>query len=203
MPHNIIDIAVVDDDEAMRHSLQWLLESSGYRITLYASADEFLQHHLKHHLACILLDVRMPGMSGLELQKELHQQGIFIPVVIITGHGDIDMAVQAMKAGAIDFIEKPFNDENLLSAIEKAININQTQLTKKNIQEKIRHCLNTLTPREKEVMMMVTQGDSNKKMATALGVTTKTIEAHRAKVMDKMQAKSLAELVRMTVLAEL
>jgi len=198
IPH----IAVVDDDEAMRHSLQWLLESSGYQTDLYASADDFLHNQASNETSCMLLDVRMPGMSGLELQKELQRRTIFIPIVIITGHGDIDMAVQAMKAGAIDFIEKPFNDDSLLNAIEKAVNTNQNHLDKKVIQAKIQQHLQQLTPREHEVMEMVTQGYANKKIATDLGVTTKTIEAHRAKVMEKMQAASLAELVRMSVLAE-
>ena len=198
IPH----IAVVDDDEAMRHSLQWLLESSGYQTDLYANADDFLHNQASNETSCMLLDVRMPGMSGLELQKELQRRTIFIPIVIITGHGDIDMAVQAMKAGAIDFIEKPFNDDSLLNAIEKAVNTNQNHLDKKIIQAKIQQHLQQLTPREHEVMEMVTQGYANKKIATDLGVTTKTIEAHRAKVMEKMQAASLAELVRMSVLAE-
>ena len=194
-------LAIIDDDQALRHSLQWLLESSGYQADLYASADAFLTRIEDHQPACILLDVRMPGMSGLELQQTLNLRASMIPIIIITGHGDIDMAVQAMKAGAVDFIEKPFDDDSLLNAIERALVYNQSVQEQQRLGANLQQRINRLTPREQEVLQMVTNGDANKKMALTLGVSTKTIEAHRAKVMDKMEATSLAELVKMTVLA--
>jgi RNA polymerase sigma factor (sigma-70 family) len=141
----------------------------------------------------------MPGMSGLELQEHLTERSIRIPVVIITGHGDVPMAVRAMKGGAIDFIEKPFNDEVLLDAIRRAISYEEQQRSHDSEHLQIRERLSNLTPREREVMAMVTEGKSNKEIANALGVSAKTIEAHRARVMEKMQAGSLAELVRMVL----
>jgi len=192
-------VFVVDDDQAMRNSLKWLIESVGVQVESFASADEFLTQYQPGRAGCLVLDVRMPGMSGLDLQEYLLEKNIHIPVVIITGHGDVPMAVRAMKGGAIDFIEKPFNDEVLLDAIRRAIAYEEQQRSQHvenlHIQERLSH----LTPREHEVMEMVTEGRSNKEIANALGVSAKTIEAHRARVMEKMQAGSLAELVRMVL----
>jgi two-component system response regulator FixJ len=143
----------------------------------------------------------MPGMSGLELQEHLLQKQIRIPVIIITGHGDVPMAVRAMKAGAVDFIEKPFNDELLLESIRKALAVDEKQRELQSQRARVAARLAHLTPREHEVMMMVTEGRSNKEIATALGVSAKTVEAHRARVMEKMEAGSLAELVRMVLAA--
>ncbi len=192
-------VFVVDDDQAMRNSLKWLIESVGVQVESFSSADEFLAQYQPGRAGCLVLDVRMPGMSGLDLQEYLVAKNIRIPVVIITGHGDVPMAVRAMKSGAIDFIEKPFNDEVLLDAIRRAIAYEEQQRSQMSEHLQIQERLSHLTPREREVMEMVTEGKSNKEIANALGVSAKTIEAHRARVMEKMQAGSLAELVRMVL----
>jgi RNA polymerase sigma factor (sigma-70 family) len=194
-------VFVVDDDQAMRSSLKWLIESVGLGVESFASADEFLRSYYPGRAGCLLLDVRMPGMSGLELQEYLIQHQIEIPVIIITGHGDVHMAVRAMKSGAVDFIEKPFNDEMLLDAIRNALMLDDRRRETRSAKAAIAERLEQLTPREHEVMEMVTAGKSNKEIANVLGVSAKTVEAHRARVMEKMQAGSLAELVRMAIAA--
>lgn len=193
-------VFVVDDDEAMRSSLKWLIESTGMRVQTFDSADAFLTGYAPDWAGCLLLDVRMPGMSGIELQAYLARAEYRLPVIIITGHGDVAMAVKAMRAGALDFIEKPFHDEDLLRSIRRALEAD-TQARVLWLQHaEVLARLAELTPREHEVMDLVTAGRSNKDIATALGVSAKTVEAHRAKVMDKMQAGSLADLVRMALL---
>jgi two-component system, LuxR family, response regulator FixJ len=194
-------VFVVDDDEAMRSSLQWLIESVGMQVQTYASADEFIRDYYPGRSGCLLLDVRMPGMSGLELQELFLRQGMRIPIIIITGHGDVPMAVRAMQAGAVDFIEKPFNDERLLESVRSAQDLDARQRSEQARRAEIATRLAHLTPRELEVMSMVTEGKANKEIASALGVSSKTVEAHRARVMEKMQADSLAELVRMAIMA--
>ncbi len=201
-PNNTPWVFVVDDDQAMRSSLQWLIESVGMQVRTFSSADEFLTAYQPHWSGCLLLDVRMPGMSGLELQAHLMQTDIRLPVIIITGHGDVTMAVKAMKAGAVDFIEKPFNDDDLLISIRNALQYDEKQRTLRTHCNEIAARLTSLTPREYEVMTMVTAGQSNKEIAASLGVSAKTIEVHRARVMDKMQANSLAELVRLFLLVK-
>jgi two-component system response regulator FixJ len=196
-------VYVVDDDDAMRSSLKWLIESVGLRVETFGSADEFLSCYYPGRTGCLLLDVRMPGMSGLDLQEYLANRHIQLPVIIITGHGDVPMAVRAMKAGALDFIEKPFNDEALLDAIRRALALAVEQRTVQARQADIATRLALLTPREHEVMEMVADGRSNKEIANALGVSAKTVEAHRARVMEKTGARSLAELVRMVLTANL
>ena len=195
-------VFVVDDDEAMRSSLKWLIESVGLRVECHASAEEFIGSYYPGRSGCLLLDVRMPGMSGLELQEDLQNHEITIPIIIITGHGDVPMSVRAMKAGATDFIEKPFNDELLLDSIRNALLVDGNQRDQQAERAELAGRLALLTPREHEVMDMVTQGKSNKEIARALDVSAKTVEAHRAKVMEKMQAKSLAALVRMSISAQ-
>ncbi len=195
-------VFVVDDDQAMRDSLRWLIESVGLAVECHDSAESFLESYYPGRAGCLLLDVRMPGMSGLELQEYLNRHEIDIPVIVITGHGDVPMSVRAMKQGAIDFIEKPFNDELLLEAIRRALSLDASRREKNALRAELVARLSTLTPREHEVMEMVTAGKSNKEIAAALGVSAKTVEAHRAKVMDKMQAGSLAELVRMAMLVQ-
>jgi two-component system, LuxR family, response regulator FixJ len=194
-------VFVVDDDQAMRTSLKWLIESTGMSVQTYESADVFLASYYPGRAGCLLLDVRMPGMSGLELQTYLAREGYRLPVILITGHGDVSMAVKAMKAGAIDFIEKPFHDEDLLRSIRRALEDDQRQRAGQAARADIAARLAELTPREHEVMAMVTDGKSNKDIAAALGVSAKTVEAHRARVMEKMRADSLAELVRMALIA--
>ena len=194
-------VFVVDDDQAMRQSLKWLIESVGMDVETYASADEFMRDYYPGQAGCLLLDVRMPGMSGLELQEHFNEHDIRIPIIIITGHGDVPMSVRAMKAGAIDFIEKPFNDELLLESIRNALVYDLDQRTSQAELAEIAARLDQLTPREHEVMEMVTDGRSNKDIALALGVSAKTVEAHRARVMEKMKASSLPDLVKMAISA--
>jgi FixJ family two-component response regulator len=193
----------VDDDQAMRNSLKWLIESVSMEVETFDSADAFIKSYYPGRSGCLLLDVRMPGMSGLELQEYLRDNQIAIPVIIITGHGDVPMAVRAMKSGAVDFIEKPFNDELLLESIRHALAIDVKQRDMQKQRAEIATRLARLTPREHEVMVMVTNGKANKEIATGLGVSSKTVEAHRARVMEKMQANSLADLVRMAINANL
>ncbi len=192
-------VFVVDDDEAMRSSLRWLIESDGLEVETFESAQHFLDSYYPGQAGCLLLDVRMPGMSGLKLQSQLEEREISAPVIIITGHGDIAMAVKAMKAGARDFIEKPFDDEVLLKAIRRALVVDVAQREARASQSEILARMAQLTRREQEVMEMVTSGLSNKEIASRLDVSAKTIEAHRARVMEKMEAGSLAELVRMAI----
>jgi two-component system response regulator FixJ len=194
-------VFVVDDDEAMRSSLKWLIESMGMHVETYDSAQGFLDAYFPGRAGCLLLDVRMPGMSGLELQAYLARREQRIPVIIITGHGDVSMAVKAMKNGAVDFIEKPFDDEALIVSIRNALQHDEKQRTLRSQRADITARMSELTPRENEVMAMVTDGKSNKEIAAALGVSAKTVEVHRARVMDKMRADSLAELVRMVMIA--
>ncbi|EIC21700.1 response regulator FixJ [Thiorhodovibrio frisius] len=194
-------VYVVDDDEAMRESLQWLIESDGMRVRTFGSADAFLSACEPGWSGCLLLDVRMPGMSGLELQAYLSRRSICLPVIVITGHGDVAMAVRAMKAGALDFIEKPFNDDALLGSIRRALETDDRDRVQRSARSEIQSRMTDLTPREHEVMDMVVEGQSNREIATALSVSIKTVEVHRARVMDKMQADSLADLVRMAIMA--
>lgn len=199
MPRNAT-IYIVDDDEAIRDSLRLLLESAGFtNIVAYQSARAFLDEANPEPGDCLLLDVRMPEMDGLELQTELNQRGSRVPVIIMTGHGDVPVAVRAMKAGAADFIEKPFSDETLLAALKGAVaraaeaNRDQAQAS-----DTLRR-LETLTAREREVFDGIVSGKPNKVIAYDLGISTRTVEIHRARVMDKMQARNLSTLVRMAM----
>ncbi len=193
-------VFIVDDDEALRDSLRWLLESVELKVETHDSANSFLQSYYPGQSGCLLLDVRMPGMSGLELQEQLESRDVRLPVVIITGHGDVSMAVRALKAGALDFIEKPFDDELLLASIQSALSLDVEQRKSRATQAEILARLAQLTRREHQVMELVTKGRANKQIAAELNVSAKTVEAHRAHVMEKMQANSLAELVRMSML---
>lgn len=190
-------IFVVDDDQALRGSLRWLLESLKLSVQTYASADEFLSTYDPVRPGCLVLDVRMPEISGLQLQEILTQRGIRIPVIMITGHGDISMAVRAMKGGALDFIEKPFNDQELLERIQQALALDARQRQEEAHQRIAIERLDLLTPREREVLEKVLCGKHNKTIADELGISMKTVEAHRAKVMGKMGVNSPAELAGM------
>jgi RNA polymerase sigma factor (sigma-70 family) len=201
--NNQSTVFVVDDDQAMRNSLKWLIESVAMQVETFHSANAFIESYYPGRSGCLLLDVRMPGMSGLELQEYLAANRIAIPVIIITGHADVPMAVRAMKAGAVDFIEKPFNDELLLESIRQALQLDERQRDLQAQRAEIATRLARLTPREHEVMVMVTNGRANKEIASSLGVSAKTVEAHRARAMEKMEAGSLAELVRMAIHANL
>ena len=183
-------VHVVDDDEALRDSLRWLLESAGHRVATYASAEAFLETAAAEHGGCLLLDIRMPGMSGLELQDELKRRGHAIPIVFITGHGDVPMAVNAVKKGALEFIEKPFNAQALLAMVDHALDIDAAT-------RRVAARLGRLTKREREVMELVIAGKRNQDIAAELSISIKTVEAHRAGMMWKMGVDSLAELVQL------
>jgi RNA polymerase sigma factor (sigma-70 family) len=197
---NDATVHVIDDDEAVRESLAFLLDSVGIASTTYPSAETFLEALDPAACACVVTDVRMPGMSGVDLLRRLGEMHCEAPVVVITGHADVAMAVEAMKLGAVDFIEKPFDDEGLLHSIRNALQHEEKQHALRARRTDISARVAELTPREHEVMTMVTDGKSNKEIAAALGVSAKTVEVHRARVMDKMRADSLAELVRMVLL---
>lgn len=190
---------VIDDDEAVRGSLKLLLRSVKLPVVVYASAQEFLPKYSVDQPGCLIVDVRMPGMSGLELQEQLNLRGAMIPVIFITGHGDISMAVEAMRHGAFDFLPKPFRDQDLLDRIQKALEKDAKNRHEIAQTERIREQFESLTPREREVLELVTGGKANKVMAGDLGVSQRTIEIHRARVMEKMHANSLAQLVRMVL----
>lgn len=195
-------IFVVDDDEAIRDSLAVLLKTVDLNATTFSSGDEFLEAYDAGWEGCILLDIRMPGTSGMEVQKRLAESGCSIPVIFITGHGDIPMAVEAMHGGAFDFIQKPFRDQDLLDRIDQALTTSNEQEQQAARKKTVQNQLQTLTPREQEVMQLVVHGSANKVIAMDLGVSQRTVEIHRARVMEKMQARSLAELVRMALLIE-
>jgi FixJ family two-component response regulator len=190
-------VFVVDDDEGMRQSLKNLIGSVGLRVEAFASAQEFLRSKLTDVPGCLVLDVRLPGLSGLDLQKRMAEAGIEIPIIFITGHGDIPMTVQAMKAGAVEFLTKPFRDQDLLDAIQQALEHDRKTREQRAEIEKLRSRLESLTPREREVMGLVVAGLLNKQIAGELGTSETTIKIHRHQVMEKMGAGSLAELVRM------
>lgn len=194
-----VTVFVIDDDEAVRNSLRLLLKSVGLPVKTFGSAKEFLPTYDASQPGCMVLDIRMPGMSGLELLQQLNLRGATIPVVFITGHGDIPMAVEAMQNGAFDFLQKPFRDQDLIDRVQRALERDAATRTQLKATDKIREHLATLTPREREVLELVTSGKPNKVMAADLGVSQRTIEIHRARVMEKMQARSLAQLVRMVL----
>jgi len=180
-------------------SLRWLIESVKVRVETYASAQSFIDDYDSAMSGCLVLDVRMPGMSGIELQERLAAQRIRIPIIFITGHGDVQMAVRAVQAGAFDFVEKPFNDQDLLDRIQKAITRDTEQRDKEAYRTQLRALFASLTPREREVLDLVVEGMSNKAIANSLGLSAKTVEVHRAKVMDKMHARSVSDLVKMSM----
>ena len=189
-------VYVIDDDEAVRDSLRMLLESVGLAHEVYASALEFLDAFDPDKHACVVTDIRMPGLSGLELQQRLLEAHTEIPLIFITGHGDVPMAVNAMKRGAADFIQKPFRDQDLIDRIHKALQQDKTQRAARLEERVIRKRLETLTPRETEVMERVVSGQANKVIAMDLGVSQRTVELHRARVMRKLRMRSLAEMVQ-------
>jgi two-component system response regulator FixJ len=192
-------VFVVDDDEAVRNSLRLLVKSIGLAATPLASAQEFLATYDQLQPGCLVLDVRMPGMSGLELQQQLNLRGAVIPVIFITGHGDIPMTVEAMQQGAFDFLQKPFRDQDLIDRIHRALEKDLANRAELGERSRIRERHDTLTPREREVLALVTSGKLNKVMAAELGLSQRTVEIHRARVMEKMGASSLAQLVRMVL----
>jgi len=193
-------VFVVDDDADLRESLGWLFESAGLRVKSYSTAQEFLTDYKPEEPGCLLLDVRMPGLSGLDLQEELRRHGVPPPIIIMTGHAQVPMAVRALKGGAIDFIKKPFSDQLLLDRIRQAIDLDRRTRQLRMECTQFAALLANLTPREREVMDHVIAGKPNKIIAADLGISPKTVEIHRGRVMEKLQLESVAELVRLDLL---
>ena len=190
-------VYIVDDDPAIRFAMQALLDSVNIEHEIFASADEFLQDEANQRSGCLVLDIRMPGLGGLELQDELIARGSTLPVIFITGHGDVPMAVEAMQKGAVDFIQKPFRDQELLDRIREALSTDRQRREERERHAEVAGRLERLTNREKEVFDLVVTGKPNKVIAYELDVSQRTVEIHRARVMEKMEARSLADLVRM------
>lgn len=195
-------VHIVDDDEALRDSLVWMLEANGYAVAAHDSAEAFLAACAPEMTGCIVLDVRMPGMSGLELFEELRRRHCALPVIFITGHGDVPMAVSAVKKGAVDFIEKPFGDRDMLALIEESLAAERAGRGRRMLEALTARRLAGLTQREREVLDLIICGKLNKQIADVLGISIKTVEVHRARVMEKMEVNSLAELVQSVISAE-
>ena len=190
-------VLVIDDDPSMRGAIRNLLRSVNIRVEAYGSATEFLESDMPPLAGCLILDVRLPGPSGFDLQAELAREDVRIPIVFITGHADIPMSVRAMKAGAIDFLAKPFRDQDLLDAVTAALDRDRERRLREESTSSLRACFESLSPREREVMGHVTEGLMNKQIAHELGISEITVKLHRGNVMRKMRARSLADLVRM------
>ena len=190
-------IYVVDDDDGMRRALDILLSTVGYKTAVFSRPAEFLGQFSADAPGCLVLDIRMPEMSGLEVQQRLNRMGSMLPVIFITGHGDVPMAVQAMKEGAFEFIQKPFRDQELLDRINHALKQDAEYRSTAARRSEVMHRLESLTPRERQVMDMIVEGSANKVIAIDLGLSERTVEIHRAKVMEKMGARSVAHLVKM------
>ena len=196
------NVFVVDDDESVRDAIGFLLDSVDITHTDFASADDFLEHYDSTEKGCLVLDIRMPGMSGLDLQAELLARDAQIPIIFITGHGDIPMAVEAMRRGAVDFIRKPFRDQELLDRIHEALNLDSERRQDADDIQSAKQLIGELTPRETEIFERVCLGQANKVIAIELGISERTVEIHRSQVMHKTGARSLAELVRLKIRLE-
>ena len=195
-------VYVVDDDEAVRDSLTWLLESNGYTVRCHASAERFLQslqNTDKSTISCLILDVRMPGMSGLELQERLISENLPMPISFITGHGDVSMAVSTMKRGAVDFIEKPFKENELCALVERMLTKARVDFAQANQRKNTQSLLSKLTGRERQVLERIVAGRLNKQIADDLSISIKTVEAHRANIMEKLNVNTVADLLRLAL----
>lgn len=193
-------VYVVDDDLSARNSLCWLLATEGVASCAFDSAESFLDHWRSDWSGCILVDVRMPGKSGLQLQEELNARNNLMPVIVLTGHADVPIAIRAMKQGAYDFLEKPYSDEELLTSIKTALELGRQIEDAEFEKNRVALALEKLTEREREVMCLVVEGNTNKDVAARLGISEKTVEVHRARVMEKTAASSLSELVRICMI---
>jgi FixJ family two-component response regulator len=196
-------IFVVEDDEAVRDSMRWLLEGNGYRVVSFASAEDFLEHVDLRAQGCLIADIRMPGMSGLELQEVLIRRGSTLPHLFVTGHGDVPMAVECMKKGAYDFIEKPFSEASLCQAVSNCLALDRQQRDSVAAGRETDSRLSRLTAREQQVLERIVAGRLNKQIADDLGISIKTVEAHRANIMEKLEARSMAELMKTALRAGL
>jgi two-component system, LuxR family, response regulator FixJ len=192
-------VFIVDDEPAVRKSLQWLIETLSVPVRTFASAASFLETYRSCESGCLILDLRMPGMGGLDLQQELIHRGFHLPVIVLTGYGDIPSAIRAMKNGAVEFLEKPVEDEHLLDLVRRALELDSRNRRERSEHEAAAERIERLTPREREVLDFVVEGLSSKAIADRLQVSIKTIEAHRAHIMQKMGTESVAELVRIVV----
>jgi FixJ family two-component response regulator len=196
MTERVPVVHVIDDDDSVRKAVTRLLKAAGYETQGYANAGEFLLAAPTAAAGCLVLDVRMPGPSGLELQAALKRQGNSLPIIFVSGHGDIPMSVQAIKAGAVDFLTKPVQRQALLAAVSNALEVNRAAASDRARAEFLQSCFQLLTDREREIFRLVVQGRLNKQIASALGIAERTVKAHRAQVMEKMQVNTLADLVR-------
>ena len=192
-------VYVVDDDEAVRDSLQWLLEGKDYRVRCFESAEAFLSRYDPREVACLIADIRMGGMSGMELQERLLERSSPLPVVFITGHGDVPMAVESMKKGALDFIQKPFNQEQLIALVDRMLDHAQESFSVQQQAANREALLSKLTTREAQVLERIVAGRLNKQIADDLGISIKTVEAHRANIMEKLAANTVADLLKIAL----
>jgi FixJ family two-component response regulator len=195
-------VFVVDDDAAVRDSMRWLMDSVRLRVVGYDSGEAFLEAITPDQPGCVVLDLRMPGLGGMEVHQRLQDRGIELPVIVVSGHGDVPMAVRALKSGVADFIEKPFSDQELLDCVQQAMRRDTDLRLQRMRRDELTPRYLTLTPREHDVLRLVVDGQANKAISATLGISLKTVETHRARVMEKMAARSVSELVRMTLIIE-
>ncbi len=196
---NCLQIAIVDDDDAVRDSLSWLLEGRGFRTVAFESAEAFMSRWNDHQVGCLLLDIRMPGMTGIELHEWMLSQGHQVGVIFMTGHGDVPMAVQRMKKGAVDFLEKPFNENELCNLVQQVLERELQRRVALADQTHQRDKLSRLTQREAQVLERIVAGRLNKQIADDLNISIKTVEAHRANIMDKLEARTMADLMKVAL----
>lgn len=194
-------IHIIDDNDAIRKSLSMVMESAGFKSRIYSSAQDFLDNYTHTPQGCILLDIRMPDINGLELQQHLPQRNINLPIIFMTGYADVPTAIRAMKAGAYDFVEKPFNQEDLLTRIHQCVHKSEELSHAEQRRENNSERINILTEREREVLKLLVDGKINKVIAAELGISTRTVEAHRAHIMEKLQVKSLSDVVKIAILS--